>query len=219
MTEVARCRHEAGVTRYFVPNLAAGGRGWSSVLLGCWGLSCGGLAVDGPRGGSAAFDPDLNGVQAAEQLARRSAEPRSEPEEPPQPEPRREPPPGGASAGQACSALPGEGAGIVVGTVELRSAEACSASSWCLLRAPPAEEYCGGNVYAAPCTTEPAIPVPPPRSVAGEWQEDTCTCRCDGEATDVDYCACPQGMRCAPLIPSAGVNAAARSFIGSYCVY
>lgn len=190
------------------------------LCLGAALSSCGGLAEDGPRLSSATFDPDPDSVRTAEQLARRSAEPRSQPEQERQQEPQPERAPADTGAGQACSAPQGEGEGVVVGTVELRSDPLCGASGWCLLRAPPADE-CRGSARSdtAACTTEPSIPVAPPRSTAPEWQEDTCTCRCDGQASDVDYCTCPQGMRCEPLIPSAGLHAAARSFIGSYCVY
>lgn len=211
MTEVARAGHEASVMRYFVPI--------SAVLLGCVVVGCGGLADDGPMAADPMLDPDPNGVHSAEQLAtRRSAEPRSDEL---QEEQQREPAPANASAGQACGSHEGAGSpGVVVGNVELRRDALCGGDSWCLLRPPPAEE-CHGSVQSAaePCSTEAAIPVPPPRSWLPEWQAETCTCRCDGEAGGADYCACPQGMRCAPLIPSAGVAAAARSFVGSYCVY
>ena len=107
-----------------------------------------------------------------------------------------------------------------MGEVQLQDDARCGVSSSCLMRA-PAVEACRAGSVVADCArgVDEFVPIPPWVEPELAWEEGICTCRCDGSAPDADYCACPAGMRCAALIPSAGANAAARAYVGSYCVY
>jgi hypothetical protein len=210
LTEAAAPGHEAGEMRHVVPisSLRRALCGAAALLLGC-----GGLAEDGRRAALPELEPQLEPEVNGESSTSPAAVPPEQ--ELDEPALRRAQPAGGAPAGQACGLEPGA-EGVVVGSVELRRDPLCGASSWCLMRAEPTGE-CSGSVQAG-CQSGEFIAVAPPRAETAPWQEDTCTCRCGGELGD-GFCACPQGMRCEPLIPSAGFDSAARPFIGSYCVY
>ncbi len=43
-----------------------------------------------------------------------------------------------------------------------------------------------------------------------------CSCRCDGPDPGAEYCECPSGYACAPLVPDPGI--ASENLSGSYCV-
>lgn len=214
----------------FVPvSMLTRAHGLACALL----LACGGLAEDGPRAAGEFVPPPPDELR--EDVAHRREQP-TEPTEPNGAVSTNEPrgavstnaPRGAvstarwASVGEECGGLDPSGeVAVVVGTVELRSDPRCEGASWCLRHAPAVERCTGSVSFDAPtCSTDALdfVAIPPPRTPAPAWHDNTCTCRCDGEEADVDYCACPQGMRCAPLIPSAGVNSAARAYLGSYCV-
>lgn len=194
-------------------------RGWSRILLaGC--VACGGLAQDGPSHSASPGDEpalDTTGV-----LTDRADVPTDERAKPSVEAEQRESPEGSSRVGQACGARREETPTLVVGEVQLEQDERCGAGNACLTRAPVALD-CRESVSTgvAECTQEDRdlVPVPPRGSPEPAWQQDLCTCRCDGNALDVDYCSCPRGMRCEPLIPSSGANAAARPYVGSYCVF
>lgn len=193
--------------------------GWSRILLAGF-VACGGLAEDGPSSiADSSAAPELGSTSAV--TARRSvaAEEESEPSVEAE---SRAAPAGASRVGQACGPLGEETETVVVGDVQLQHDARCGAGNACLLRAPVAFA-CRESVRsgAVECTRENVdlVPVPPRGSPEPAWQQDICTCRCDGSAHDVDYCSCPQGMRCEPLIPSSGANAAARPYVGSYCVF
>jgi len=198
--------------------------GWSRILLAGF-VACGGLAEDGPRSfADSSAAPELGSAAAV--TARRSVAAEEESKPTDEAEPRDSP--AGASrvgvsrVGQACGPLGEETETVVVGDVQLQQDARCGAGNACLLRAPVAFD-CRESVRsgAGECTqsSEGLVPVPPRGSPEPTWQQDLCTCRCDGSALGVDYCSCPQGMRCEPLIPSSGANAAARPYVGSYCVF
>jgi hypothetical protein len=42
-----------------------------------------------------------------------------------------------------------------------------------------------------------------------------CSCRCDGPNSGEDYCECPNGFVCEPLVPDLGLGS---DIVGSYCV-
>jgi hypothetical protein len=112
---------------------------------------------------------------------------------------------------------------IIVGDVALQDDAHCEAASACLMRAHEGRT-CPASVAgsAAECAAADGaafVPVPPPLVPESAWQGGVCTCRCAGSDPGADYCACPAEMLCRALIPSAGVNAAARSHVGSYCAY
>lgn len=54
-----------------------------------------------------------------------------------------------------------------------------------------------------------------PGCVTQKQIEDSiyCTCRCDGPAGAADFCECPEGFACTPVLASGGVG-----IVGSYCV-
>jgi hypothetical protein len=186
------------------------------VLVGC--VACGGLAVDGPSPfASSGADPqlDTSGVVTAHPAdADQELEPRRAAE--------RSLQAGSSPVGQACGPLGEERQSLVVGDVQLQEDARCGAGNACLMRS-PVDFDCRESVRsgAVECTPESVdlVPVPPRGSPQPTWQQDICTCRCDGSALDVEYCSCPPGMRCEPLIPSSGANAAARPYVGSYCVF
>jgi hypothetical protein len=212
--------------RVFVPvSSVTRALGLACALL----LACGGLAEDGHR-------PDLESNEpravddgaaddgAADDGAAPPSELRSEVAAR-QPElnaaERPESTTRWASVGDECEGLDPSDDVVVVGPVELRRDPQCGATNWCLRRAPPVQRCPSSVSWDAPaCSTAELdfVAVPPPRAPSPAWQDNRCTCRCDGEPTDLDYCACPQGMRCAPLITSAGANEDARTYLGSYCV-
>jgi hypothetical protein len=126
--------------------------------------------------------------------------------------------------GEACGQRGHESdASVIVGDVELQEDLRCEAGRSCLMharegRACPSgtdstEAECAGAVEA------PFVPVPPPLAPEAAWQGGVCTCRCAGSTPDAEDCVCPRGMSCRALIPSAGVNAAAGPYVGSYCAY
>ena len=184
-------------------------------------LACGGLAVDGSKPNSEPDDVSSAPQEPAQQPETLRGElelPEARASEPEHPEAT----PGWGQVGADCGTGDAATRSVIVGTVELRSDPQCGAASWCLMRAAAVEECASGTALSTrDCTTEELdfVPVPPPRAAIPDWRENVCTCRCDAEETDVDFCSCPAGMRCAPLIPSAGVNAAARTYLGSYCIY
>jgi hypothetical protein len=196
----------------------------SRVNLGCFLIAlctaCGGLAESAREAEPEAQAP-VGSLRAAPEAAAG----------PDQVEPEPEPEPAGSSqalaeargVGAACG-LAGEAAvnGVIIGDVELRSDPRCGAANSCLLRAPRANPCRPGSTSdvfgCASSDFDDFVAVPPPLVPEPSWQSGVCTCRCDGTPTDLDYCSCPSGMRCEPVIPSAGVNAAARPYVGSYCV-
>jgi hypothetical protein len=47
----------------------------------------------------------------------------------------------------------------------------------------------------------------------------TCSCRCDGPAGTGDFCSCPSGFECVPLVEFALVDGGAENnLVGSYCI-
>ena len=51
----------------------------------------------------------------------------------------------------------------------------------------------------------------------------TCSCRCDGPAGTGDFCSCPNGFECVPMIEFAGVTTTRQDggfghLVGSYCI-
>ena len=192
--------------------------GWSRILVAGL-LACGGLAQDGPR--SLADDSDAPDLGSAGVVtARRSVAAEEESKPTVAAEPRASSA-GGSRVGQACGPLDEETQTVVVGDVQLQQDARCGAGNACLLRSPVAFDCPESLRSAVECTQQSAdlVPVPPRGSPEPAWQQDICTCRCAGSALDVGYCSCPQGMRCEPLIPSSGANAAARPYVGSYCVF
>lgn len=194
--------------------------GWSRILL-TGVAACGGLAEDGPSPFASYGDApqlDTTGVVTEQP----SVDPADAELEPRHASERSSSPAGSSRVGQACGPLGDGTQSLVVGDVELQQDARCGVGNACLMRAPVAFD-CRASVGsgAVTCTKESVdlVPVPPSGSPDTAWQQDICTCRCDGNALDVDYCRCPPGMRCEPLIPSSGANAAARPYVGSYCVF
>jgi len=206
-----------------VEALAAGGaRRLVLALL----VACGGLAEDGrvPPAASSTGDP-------AQDTSLTSTEPRagaktgSGAEESEASAGVAASVAGAPGVGQACG-LRGEetGQSFVVGEVELHDDARCGAGNFCLLRAQQGTACRAGATFAAAeCAAaaddDEVVPVPPPVAAEPAWAEGVCTCRCDGSDSRSDECACPRGMRCGAVIPSAGLNAAARDYVGSYCVF
>jgi hypothetical protein len=190
---------------------------WLAIVL-C--AACGGLAEDGASALSSAADgEDLHAPLAAtpEAITTGTGSRGSE---------------GNAAAILARAAHVGEPCGhlgdesdesVIVGDVELQVDVRCEAGNSCLMHAregrPCRSSALSSEAECAAETESPFVPVPPPLAPEAEWQGGICTCRCSGSVPGADYCACPRGMQCRALIPSAGVNAAARSYVGSYCAY
>jgi len=181
-------------------------------------LACGGQAEDGHASGVSSPDPSRDGTRLS-----------TERPVPAQPEGEASarvatPVVGASGVGDRCG-IPEQESGqesVVVGQVELRDDARCGASNSCLLRAREGGACrAGATSFDAACGAAEAdgfVPVPPQALPGPSWQEGICTCRCDGSPSARDDCACPRGMRCEALIPSAGVNGAARPYVGSYCV-
>lgn len=203
-----------------VPVRARGaGRLQRLALVLVWG--CGGLAEDGvqPLSSSAGGDRDAptrsTPETAMERAATSSREGRAD---------QAAALAGASRVGEPCG-QPGDDAeqSVIVGDVALQADPRCVAGSSCLMHAHEGRR-CSASVAASgvECTTADEtnfVPVPPPLAPESAWQGGACTCRCAGSDPGVDYCACPAAMRCRALIPSAGVNAAARLYVGSYCAY
>jgi hypothetical protein len=192
---------------------------WSGIWFAGF-IGCGGLAEDGrSRLGSTADEPELNTARVVTE-----ASASAQIDQPPEPDPSSERRTLAAPSrvGQACGPLREETESLVVGDVELQHDARCGAGSACLMRAPVGSE-CRGSLSssAGDCAADgfDLVPVPPLVAPQAAWQEGICTCRCEGSARDTEYCSCPGGMRCAPLIQSAGANAAAHGYVGSYCVF
>jgi hypothetical protein len=84
-------------------------------------------------------------------------------------------------------------------------------------------ETLAGDDHPARCRTpggEPVeVPVDP--QLLERRADDTvhCSCRCDGPEADADYCTCPDGMECAPLIEDLEIGGTgAGDLAGSYCI-
>lgn len=58
------------------------------------------------------------------------------------------------------------------------------------------------------------VPVPPQLQSRRPQASVYCSCRCDGPDPNAEYCACPDGFACVPLISDLGNSADA----GAYCV-
>jgi hypothetical protein len=72
-----------------------------------------------------------------------------------------------------------------------------------------------------PCATPDGAPVevsvePQLESRPAE-QAVVCSCRCAGPTRGANYCSCPSGMRCEPLVPARDFDY--EDLAGSYCVY
>jgi len=196
------------------------GVGRALGVLFALSMACGGLAESGPSPPAlASEDPELN--PARDSSPRRAAPSGKGVATGEKEEAGRRALPAASRVGEACGPLGGEASkSAVVGEVELQEDARCGVSNSCLMRA-PAVDACQNGSGVADCArvVDEFVPVPPWVAAEPDWEEGTCTCRCDGSAPNGDYCACPAGMRCAELIPSAGVNAAARAYVGSYCVF
>ena len=181
-------------------------------------MACGGLAEGGrllPE--SSLDDPEPSTTQSDERATQFARGPGTDEES----TARSTLPVGASRVGEACGPLGSEASkSAVVGEVELQEDARCGAGSACLMRA-PAVDACrrGSGVVDCAEQVDEFVPVPPWITSEPAWEEGICTCRCDGSARDLDYCACPTGMRCEALIPSSGLNAAARPYVGSYCVF
>ncbi|HEU4577685.1 MAG TPA: hypothetical protein VFS67_05495 [Polyangiaceae bacterium] len=193
---------------------------WLGILL-----ACGGLAEDGPSPSPLGDGDPAQQQQSSELVTARPAAPAPEaPDEEARPTrgpEQQEALAGSSRVGQACGPLDADTPPLVLGDVQLQQDARCGAGNTCLMRSPAATDCrASSSTAAVECTREGVdlIPVPPLVSPEPVWQQNVCTCRCDGNARDADYCSCPSGMRCELLIPSSGANAAARPYVGSYCV-
>lgn len=69
--------------------------------------------------------------------------------------------------------------------------------------------------------TSNVVPQCPDRTGDGDNKAVYCSCRCDGDDKDAQYCECPSGFACTPfpeLDLGAQVAGASKGLTGSYCV-
>jgi hypothetical protein len=187
-------------------------------------LACGGLAEDGPSSSLDHGDPPQQQPSEGLVTLQHTASTADAPDEGSRPTrgpEQQEQLTGSSRVGQACGPLGESSQPLVVGDVQLEQDPRCGAGNACLMRSPVASDCrASSSTGSVECTREGVdlIPVPPLGSPEPAWQQNICTCRCGGSAPGADYCSCPRGMRCELLIPSSGANAAARPYVGSYCV-
>lgn len=72
------------------------------------------------------------------------------------------------------------------------------------------------GLAGAPDETAPVtVAVPPAYADRPPQDAAYCSCRCDGPDPSVDYCECPSGFSCEPLIEDL---LSTKGYAGSYCV-
>ena len=45
-----------------------------------------------------------------------------------------------------------------------------------------------------------------------------CSCRCNGDDSNIRYCQCPSGYLCQKLVTNYGVSSGGGQLAGSYCI-
>ena len=69
-----------------------------------------------------------------------------------------------------------------------------------------------------PTSNNEIVTVPVQAQLLDRRAEDTvyCSCRCKGPDKSANYCSCPSGYSCLPLVPDLGFGQA--QLVGSYCM-
>jgi hypothetical protein len=81
-----------------------------------------------------------------------------------------------------------------------------------------AEGTAAPGLCYVPGSNATAVSVPVDAQLLERRAEDTvyCSCRCDGPDKAANYCSCPAGFSCTPLVPDLGFHQA--QLVGSYCL-
>jgi hypothetical protein len=116
--------------------------------------------------------------------------------------------------------------GFSVGEVNVETRGSCGMTNVCLVNQFQGRVTCpsgqSGLPGDRPCATPDGAPVevsvvPQLESRPAE-QAVVCSCRCAGPTRGANYCSCPSGMRCEPLVSDPGIEGD-EDLAGSYCVY
>jgi hypothetical protein len=138
--------------------------------------------------------------------------------------------PGPAGLGEACiprDEYASDFNGFSLSDVSLDFGTPACESNLCLVNHFQGRVSCPyGQTPGFPSGTDCKLPnsndtvsVPVDAQLAARRAEDNviCSCRCDGPEPSAAYCACPQGMECAPLVHATGLPGE-NAYVGSYCI-